>query len=165
MSQADEFKKNLNKHLHEPSLFDEEGEAGESGGGQTGEIAYRQFIGTGGENRDDLLTGTEKKQLMLEHESAHKGVVKKQKDERDKITDLREGKTSYAAYKQGRGIGAGNDQYKNHPTLSNSPQYSGAEVNALPNDDLSNTNQEQREELRYRNQLVNRPRFNPQPQR
>lgn len=169
MSQDDDYKKKFRIITNDEPKEEEGGESGESGtGGRSGQIEFREFIGVL-PLRDDLLTGEEKRRLLAVHEGAHESAVKKQKDTRDQRQLLKEGKVSLPAYRQGLAASGGVSQYKSHPTLSNKAQFSGMDrqVNSLPNEQISDTNNDKRQELQYQYNLVHRPqhamRFNPKP--
>lgn len=171
MSQDDDKNKKP-KLLPEQLIDDESGRGTDEGsggkGGKGGGIEFREFITSGERLRDDLLTGDEKRRLLSVHEGQHEGVVKKQKSTRDQRKQLKEGKVSLPAYRQGL-ASQGGSQYKSHPVLSQKAQFSGIDrqVNSLPTENVADTNQEKRDELQYQYNLVHRPenapRFNPKP--
>ena len=84
---------------------------------------------------------------------------------------VKEGKITLEAYRKNRqGYGQGGEsRYKNHPMLSDKAQFSGIDpqVNAVPNLNEAETNQDKRNELQYQYNLVfrpeNAPKFNPKP--
>lgn len=139
----------------------------ESGsGGKSGQIEFRDFIGTG-EQRDDLLSYDEKKRLLAAHSNTHEGRVKKQKELRDERRQVKEGKVSRKAYYEG--LAANQSRYPAHPVLRDKAQFSGIDkqTTAIPNDSLTNTNDENKNELEnsYRLRFAPQaaPKFNPKP--
>ena len=59
-------------------------------------------------------------------------------------------------------MGAGmNAQYRINPVLANKAQFSGVDrqVNALPNENVAETNNEKKEELQYQYNLRHRPQY------
>ena len=138
-------------------------------GGKSGAIEFREFIKSSESLRDDLLSGEEKRRYLGVHERQHEGVVKKQKNLTDERKKLKAGKISLAAHRTGLSAASLNTQYKSHPVLSQKAQFSGIDrqVNALPDENIADTNKENRNELQNRYQLKhqpqNRPNFNPQP--
>jgi hypothetical protein len=154
-----------NKHTY---LDDDEDDSGQSG--QTGQIAFRDFLAANERLRDDLLPPDEKKRLLIVHRDLHKDYVKKQKEAQDQRQALKEGKVSLHAYRQEKGLSGTAHAFSNHPILSNKAQFSGIDkqVNALPNENLAETNPKNRHELELRltNRLTNQPKntFNPKPQ-
>ena len=162
------------KYNKKPIIYsdqDTDGESGQSGqgGGQSGGIAFHDFIGVGQHTRDDLLSPEEKKRLLSTHDFTHEGRVKQQKDRRDQYKALKEGKTSLKDYRQGL-MGAGmNAQYRVNPALADKAQFAGVDrqVNALPNENAAETNNEKREELqlqynlRHHPEYANTPKFVP----
>lgn len=158
MSQDNEYKKKIRIVKNDENAEEDEG----GKGGQGSQVAFRTFIAMGDSLRDDL-PGEEKRRLRSIHEGVHEAVVEKQKNTSDQYKQLKEGKISLEAYRQGKGI----SDYKNHPLLSNKAQFSGIDrqVNALPTENVAETNNELAAELKYRYNLVHRPqealRFNP----
>lgn len=94
--------------------------------------------------------------------------MKKQKSTREERKQLKEGKVNLQQFREGQSAGM-SSQYKSHPVLSSKAQFSGIDrqVTALPEENLANTNPEQRNELQHQYQLKhqpeNAPRFNPKP--
>lgn len=138
-------------------------------GGKSGGIEFREFIKSSESLRDDLLTGEEKRRYLGVHERQHEGVVKKQKSLQEDRKKLKEGKVSLAAHRSGLSAASQNSKYKSHPVLSQKAQFSGIDrqVNALPEENVADTNNENRNELQHRYELKhqphNQPSFNPQP--
>lgn len=136
-----------------------------SQGGQSGDIAFQAFVGIE-KGRDDLLPPDQLKRLLTVHKNEHEIKVKKQKSLRDERAALKEGKISLEAYRQAN---AERSDYRVHPILSNKAQFSGRDrqVNDLPNENIAETNPENRNELQYKYNLRHRPenapRFTPKP--
>ncbi len=168
MANADSPKNKKRKKIFLEKDETDEG-AGSGTGGKSGAIEFREFIKSSESLRDDLLTGEEKRRYLGVHERIHEGVVKKQKNLADERKKLKDGKVSLAAHRSGLSAASLNTQYKSHPVLSQKAQFSGIDrqVNALPEENIADTNKENREELQHRYQLKhqpqNRPGFNPQP--
>lgn len=167
MSSDDEYKK---KPLNDS---DKDGEGGETGtgsgtGGQGGKIAFRDFLATGENLRDDLLPFEERKRLLATHKDINEVKVKQQKEKRDHYKDLKNGKIALNTFRglMGKGMSS---QFKPNPILANQAQFSGIDkqVTGLPNENLAETNQDKRDELlnelRYRLGYEARPSFNPKP--
>lgn len=132
--------------------------AGSQGGGQ---IEFHDFLVTGERVRDDLLSVDEKRRLLSVHKDNHEAKVKKQKDLLARRKEVRDGKMNLAEYRRGRGYGAGmNGLAKTHP-LSNTAQFGSGSidnnVNAVPDENTAETNNENRNELEYQYRLENRP--------
>lgn len=167
MSQDDDkYKKRMIDLKHEEE--DQGGTTGESGG-QTGQIAFRDFLSSAENLRDDLLTPEERRRLISVHNDTHELRVKAQKDKRDLYAQLKSGKLPLQTYRQGV-MGAGmSSQYKANPALANKAQFSGIDrqVVADPTKNLADTNENQRNELqnelRLRLGLQAAPKFNPKP--
>jgi hypothetical protein len=140
------------------------GEGGEGGdSGQTGgHIAFHAFINSS-EQRDDLLSGSEKSRLLATHQSWHESLVKKQKESIERRQAVKEGKLSVSEYRRGNA----DHPYREHPVLSQAAQFSGIDkqVTPLPNENEIDTNNDKKEELEYRYNLAYRPemamRFTP----
>lgn len=162
------------KKLHEDEEESGSGQAGsgeQSGsGGQGGKIAFRDFIKSGDSLRDDQLSPEERKRLLAVHRDAHEARVEKQKEQREKYADLKNGKVPLQQYRDGLANSGMNAAYRAHPVLSQKAQFSGIDrqVNSLPTENLSEANQEQRNELelqyRLQHSLQHTPKFNPKPQ-
>lgn len=156
------------KHQNKKQMHQNRQEEDESGsGGQSGNLEFKDFLAPSA-SRDDLLSVDEKKRLLSNHKDTHELRVKKQKELLDLRKQLKEGKIDVNQYKQGMGR---NNQYQiNHPILSNKAQFSGIDrqVNALPSENMAETNEDKRNELDYQYRLrympENAPRFNPKPQ-
>lgn len=140
----------------------------ESGSGsQSSSIEFADFLSSGVEKRDDMLSREELKRLLGTHEGAHEDRVKKQKELREERKNLKEGKISKSDYRSG--MAKSHSQYPAHPVLSNKAQFSGIDKqnSALPTENVANTNDENRNELenqyRLRHAPQNAPRFNPKP--
>lgn len=152
-----------NKNLKLPS---EEEESGSSG--QSGAIEFRDFLTTASQTRDDLLSADEKKRLLSQHKDIHELRVKKQKEIRDNRQLLKNGQAEVRkANRQARL--AAISPYKPNPILANKAQFSGIDrqVNALPTENVAETNAEMRDELEYQYRLRyapnNAPQFHPKP--
>lgn len=142
----------------------------ESGsGGKSGHIEFRDFLSGPGSLRDDQLPIDEQKRLLSVHNTTHEGRVKKQKELREQRKALKEGKIPLRDYRQGLQAGM-SSQYKVHPTLADKAQFSGVDrqINSLPNENIAETNEANRNELenqyRLRHQPEAAPKFNPKPQ-
>lgn len=145
----------------------EDGDGRGSGSGGQGKLDFKDFTGiTGQPMRDDVLPPDEMRRLLIIAARGHKESVKKEKTKRDGIKALKEEKTSLQDYRQQMSAGA--NQYKANPKLADKVQFSGAspEVSHIPNDSLTNTNEEakneKKNEYRLTHQLRNEPQFNPQ---
>lgn len=163
MPRRDEF----DKH----SKMQDDGDTGTGGtgtGGKSGQVEFREFISSGGETRDDLLTGEEKKRLLSVHKDIHESNVKKQKSLRERRQDVKNGKITLDQYRQEKQPGS---QFKANPILRDKAQFSGQDpqVNSLPDQNIADTNEADRNELefalRLRNAPQSAPRFNPKPLR
>ncbi|VVC77283.1 hypothetical protein AQUSIP_26100 [Aquicella siphonis] len=140
-----------------------------SSGGQSGQIEFHDFLATGANLRDDLLPFEEQKRLLSTHKDLHEAKVKQQKEKRDQYKDLKNGKVPLKAFREGLMASGLNAQYKANPILANKAQFSGIDrqVNALPTENLAETNQDKRDELlnelKYRLGYQPAPAFNPKP--
>lgn len=176
MSADDEDKDKKTKlHRDDEKTEDESGQTGESGesgdsgqGGQAGQVEFRDFLASDQHLREDLLPD-EKRRLLSVHSGLNEANVKKQKTKRDQYKALKEGKTKLQDYRQGlTGTGA-NSPYRPHRILANKAQFSGIDrqVNALPNENVADTNEADRNELeqqyRLRYQPEMQPKFHPKP--
>lgn len=140
----------------------------DSKGGKSGAIEFVEFIKTADSLRDDLPQ-SKVKQLLNAHYQEHDERVKKQKEERENRKAIKEGKKK--DHKQGMlgALEASNAEYRSHPLLSESPQFSGIDkqVTHLPTENVADTNHLQRERLnneyrlRYAPNIT--PQFNPKP--
>lgn len=147
----------------------DEDERGTEQGGAGGKIEFRDFLSTGENKRDDLLSPEEKKRLLAVHQGEHEDRVKKQKELSEQRKALKDGKIPLQTYRQGLMAGM-SSQYKVNPVLANKAQFSGIDrqVNALPNENIAETNEEKRNELenqyRLRYAPQSAPKFHPKPQ-
>ena len=148
---------------------DEDDQTGAGSGGQGGKIAFKDFLTTGANWRDDTLPFEDQKRLLSQHLDLHEAKVKQQKEKRDQYKNLKEGKVSLAAHRAGVAGAGMSSQYKTNPILANKAQFSGMDrqVNVLPTENLADTNEEQRNELQnelqYRLGYQPTPTFNPKP--
>lgn len=163
-------KKDQKKITKVPDYHDSDDGSDDSGtGGQGGQIEFHDFIGRAGSQRDDDLPFDEQRRLLAVHNDTHEFRVKKQKETRDQRKDVKNGKVPLKDYKQGMAASMGS-QYKTHPALHDKAQFSGVDrqVNALPNENVADTNEANRNELenqyRKRYQPEVAPKFNPKPQ-
>lgn len=162
-----------------PHLPDEEGDQGESGqGGISGAVEFRYRDILSEDARDDLLPDSEIHHLLIVHEDIHKQRVDNQKNTRKERDDIKNGRIKSQNYDalglrvgRGAGGGSGGSAYKTHP-LSEHAQFSGAtdrKVTGVPSDNLSVTNEKDKNDLlneldlRLRNRLQAAPKFNPKP--
>lgn len=168
MSQDDDkyYKKNdlLKAHIKE----DESGE-GEAGGGQSGQIEFRDFLSNVERVRDDLLPANEKRRLLSVHKDTHITRVKAQKERRELYAKLKSGKIPLRAYREGSMSAGMSSQFKPNPAIADKAQFSGIDKQVIgdPTQNVAETNQDQRQEvdneLRYRLGMQNTPKFNPKP--
>jgi len=152
---------------------DQDSDSGESGkggkGGRSGDVEFKAFISLGETKRDDKLPPDEKRRLLGEHKETHEGRVKKQKELIDQRHAVKEGKIPLDAYREGVRQSAGGSQYKANPILADKAQFSGIDrqVKSLPNEYIADTNKADKDELRMKFDLQNRPeyvpQFNPKP--
>jgi hypothetical protein len=165
MASDDKRKKSIN-----PNEGDSDERGTGTSGGQGGGIEFHDFIGTGDQVREDQLSPSELKRLLSVHQDIHEARVKKQKALREQRQAVKEGKIPLQVYRQGLAGTGMNAAYRANPILANKAQFSGIDrqVNALPTENIAETNQEKQEELQYQYQLrfapENAPRFNPKPQ-
>lgn len=119
-------------------------------------IQFHDFIGSGKPQRDDL-SPIDIKQLLAQHDSAHRHHVEKQLEKQKNREALKNGRMSLHEYRHGAGQ---TSEFKAHPAL-NSPQFSGIDQteNPLPSLNEANTNEEEKNE----NKLRNRPAPGAQP--
>lgn len=160
MADDDKYKKT--------NLVEDEDSSGESGSGSTGtgtggQIEFRDFLAGTESLRDDLLPPEEKRRLLAVHKSEHELRVKKQKERRDLLKAVKDKKLPVKDYRQGM---TGNNPYKPH-FLTTTVQFgSGIQdknMNAVPNENNAETNNEKRKELQLNYDLVNRPDYANQP--
>ena len=155
------------KTTHKNSIlgFDDDDDTGQTGRG--GAIEFHDFVSSNAHWRDDELPFDERKRLLMVHQDVHELKVKAQKEKREHYRQLKEGKMSLETFRENYGANA---QYKPNPILADKAQFSGStdrQVNQLPNENIADTNPEQRNELR--NELTHRlqyrpdPMFNPKP--
>ncbi|MBX3709168.1 MAG: hypothetical protein KIT56_04065 [Gammaproteobacteria bacterium] len=170
MSSNDKYdKKQQIRYRDQPSENDHD-DSENGSGGQSGKIEFRDFLATGANLRDDLLSFEEKKHLIAIHQDVHELKVKQQKEKRQQYKDLKEGKIPLKTYREGLAASGMGAQYKANPMLANKAQFSGIDkqVNNLPTENLAETNQEKRDELlnelKYRLGYQPTPTFNPKPQ-
>jgi len=158
------------KDKYTKPLEDDEDESGGSTGtgtGTSGHIEFRDFLVKPDHRRDDLLSPEEKRRLLIVHRDVNEWRVKKQKETRDIRKQLKDGKISLRNFRQGLGGGGIASGYKANPALKDKAQFSGIDrqENMLPTENVSATNEEQRDELQARleNRLANtlKPGFNP----
>lgn len=156
----------------------EGGESGESGqgsqGGQSGAIQFHDFISHAENIRDDLLSYDDRKRLLSTHKDTNELRVKNQKEKRDNYKKLKEGKIDLQTFRQMEHAAGRGPFYKTNPILADKAQFSGIDkqVNALPTENMADTNQDKRDELqdalenelRYRLGYSPSPKFNPKPQ-
>lgn len=148
------------------SKLDEEGD---DSSGQGSGIEFRDFVAGSGSKRDDQLPPDELKRILLIHSEAQEARVKKQKELRDQRKDLKAGKISLDAYRQGKQAGM-SSQYPPHPALSDKAQFSGIDQqnNPVPTENNAQTNEANRNELELQYRLRHQPqhaqKFHPKPQ-
>jgi hypothetical protein len=146
-------------------LIQDNHEDDESGSdGKTGQIGFKAFIAIGESMRDDLLSDSEKRHYIAVHEGAHEATVIKQKETVEQRKNLKEGKISLSQYRHGRS-GQGGANYKEHPILADKAQLTDRQETPNPNENIAEANQDKRNELKRRHDLVhkpeNAPKFNP----
>ncbi len=141
-------------------------EIGTTSGGASGQVEFQNFIHAEQARRDDLLPPDEIRRLLAVNKNLHETKVKKQKALRDERKALKEGQTNLQDYRQGL---AEQSNYKPHPILSEKAQFSGRDrqVNDLPNENIADTNPNDRHELKNnyekKYQPQNAPKFTPKP--
>ena len=153
--------KDKNKKILNPENFGEEDSGSEGQGGKSGQIEFRDFLGSE-RFRDDELSPSEKKRLLSIHQETHEIRVKKQKNASNQLKALKEGKVSLSTYREGRVEGRGHS-YKDNPKLVDKIQFSGRDKreSVLPNENIAETNEEKRNELQYQPQLRYAPNQAP----
>lgn len=136
---------------------DSEGESGQSTGGQSGQIEFRDFL-AGGERLRDDLSPDELKHALAVLSDASEQRIKDQQKKRDLYKDLRNGKVPLRDFRAAMGM---NVDYRAHPTLADKAQFSGAdkEVNALPTENIAETNNEKRNQLQMQYNLRHHPEY------
>lgn len=139
-----------------------------TGGGQSGQMGFHDFLSTG-PLREDLLPPDQIRRLLGEHRTQHEERVKKQKQSRDDYKAVKNGNKSVQTLREGKGSGL-NSAYPPHPILADKAQFSGIdkEVNPQPTENMADTNEADRNDLenQYRLQYAPKiqPKFNPKPQ-
>ncbi len=158
---------------------EEEGKDGKSGtGGKSGAIEFQYRDILSGDARDDQLPDSDIRHLLTVHEDIHLDRVNNQKHKRKERDDIKNGRVKAhqndsLGLRIGGGAGGGGSAspYKSHP-LSNHVQFSGAtdrKVTGVPSDNLSETNDKNKNDLlneldlRNRHKLKQAPTFNPRP--
>ena len=162
MSSDDKYDKKNN-----PFTEREEDESGDEGsGGQGSGIAFVDFNDSHAERRDDQLSGDEQKHLLIMHKEVHEDKVKHQKEKIELNKQLKNGKDARSSYGVGAPGGGSSDwQYKENPALANFGKGVDIKVSSLPNENVAETNQAQRDELQneLKLRLGQQPKFNPKP--
>lgn len=97
-------------------------ESGSGSDGQSGQIAFRDFMGSNDHLRDDLLPLDERKRLLSIHQEIHETKVKNQKALREERKQLKEGQKAHAYH----GATAAAANYPAHPILHDKAQFSGS---------------------------------------
>jgi hypothetical protein len=166
---------NLRGDSYVPDSDDNSDDDDSSGGlgGVSGEIEFRFQDAMMVANRDDLLSPSEIKRLLIVQKETHKLRVDKQKATREERKALKDGKFVIpTAAQQLRGTGGGNrmSAFKKHP-ISDMAQFSGIDkqVIGIPNLNEADTNQELKDKLenklenRLQNRLQNKntPKYRP----
>jgi hypothetical protein len=144
----------------ETQITDEGDDTGK--GGKSGSVEFRDFLNSGENLRDDLLPVDAVKRLLSVHQETSEVRVKKQKELRDQRAQLRNGKLGLQEYRQGLQGGGMESSYKVHPVFAKSPQFHDARVNALPTENVTQTNDELKNELKNEYQLKYNPQYIPQ---
>lgn len=166
MSADDDYKKKKKLNTSGVITVDESGESGQ--GGKSGQIDFKDFTASTQHLRDDLLPD-ELRRMLSVHDNLVEANVKKQKDKKAQYKALKDNKVTLAQHRQGLGNGM-SSQYRGHPVLNNKAQFSGIDrqVNALPNENIADTNEANRDELQNQYRLQHapgmQPSFNPKPQ-
>lgn len=146
----------------ETRITDESDETGETGkGGKSGSIEFHDFLSSGENLRDDLLPIDAVKRLISVHQETSEVRIKKQKALRDQREQLKNGKVGLQDYRQGLQRGM-ESNYKVHPVFAKSPQFHDVQVNALPTENMTQTNDDLRNELKNEYQLKYNPQYVPQ---
>ncbi len=168
MSADDKYDKK--KILNIPNEETEGGESGDAGG-KSGAIEFHDFLANAESIRDDLLSPDDKKRLISSHKDTHELRVKSQKNKRDQYKAVKSGQIPLQTFREGKGAGMGMNAFKANPVLADSAQFSGStdkQVNALPTENLAETNEDKRDELvnelRHRLGYQAQPKFAPKPQ-
>lgn len=141
-----------------------------SGGGAGGKVEFHDFITSTKQTRDDMLPPDEIRRLRdFVHKDRNANSVKKQKESKENLKAVKEGKKTVQEYRQGLGGTGMSSQFKSHPVLSVAAQFSGIDrtVTPLPTENNENTNDELKDKLeneyRLTHQLQNVPRPLPKP--
>lgn len=160
---ADE-KYNKNLLITNDADSSDEGESG----GQGSQIAFADFIGTGTSVREILVEGQlsyeQQKHLDWKLTSTHEANVIKQFEKVENMRRLKSGATSLETYRAEKGMGSSaSSSYKSHPAFAKSAQFSGIDpqVNSLPDLSQTNTNNENKNELRLQHSLRHQPKHAP----
>jgi len=138
---------------------DDDSGSSESGtsGSRGGQVEFKEFVGRDQFLREDLLPPEERKRLLIVHTQLNESSVKKQKARRDEYNALKAGQTNLQDFRQTRR----HEGYKPHTILADKRQFSGSDkqVNPLGNENISETNNEKKNELQYKYELQNRPQY------
>ena len=134
----------------------------EQGGGQTGEIEFKDFLSAGPE-RDDLLSGDQLKVLLQQHANQHQTKVYHQKSKQEQIAAVKAGQLSVESFRHSQAQTSG---FKANPVLKDKIQFhvgQDKETNLLAENNRSEANPENRYTLQKKQQPENAPVFNPKP--
>lgn len=159
---------NNKRDLPKNSADDRDTDGG-SAGGQGGKIEFRDFITAKSGMRDDNLPPDELRRLRAVHNTAHESRVKKQKELRQSRQEMKEGKVSLEAHREGQAQEM-SSKYPPHPMLSDKAQFSGVDKqeNQVPSMNDSQTNDADRNELENEYRKTFQPemgkKFHPKPQ-
>lgn len=122
----------------------------DSGRGSSGSgIQFHDFLGDNKPQRDDL-SPVDIKQLLAQHDGAHRNHVDRLLDKQKKREALKNGNMSLNEFRYGKGQSS---QYKAHPILQDKLRGIDNTENPLPNNNEADVN----EELKLRNELKNAP--------
>lgn len=142
---------------------------GDDSSGQGGKIEFHDFVTGPVSLRDDQLPADELRRLLSIHKDASEDRIKKQKELRDLRKEQKEGNK---LRQTGQGLSSGmGAQYPQHPILSDKFRGADPTVNPNPSENISQTNEANRNELQHKYQLTHQPQlrpgqqFNPKPQR
>lgn len=150
-----------------------EGDFGSSDfGGQSGQVEFREFIGTG-PSRDDVLSQDERKRLIGVHRETNSDAnIRKGKETRDDYKKLREGKVTLGAHRAVK-EGVKEGMYLTNPILARAAQFSGGsidrKVSPSATENNSVTNEADRAEpenkfiLTHKPEMVHRHKPTPAP--
>jgi len=166
-------KKSGVNNRHYDADADDDSDSGESGG-QAGQIEFHDFLRSGQENRDDLLSPEEQQRKLSEHNNLNESNVKKQKDAKEHSKEVKNNKVKGVQRGLATGSGIGGDSpYREHP-LSHTAQF-GSGVNdnkktsPVPNESQTQTNEEERAKPeneykeQYKHQITAQPSFKIRP--